>query len=937
MKKINVKKEKSQQILATLVMGMNLVNSMTPMALVMDKTIGNTNLLMESVPKSEAEPLEYTVLPQILNAVDNMIFGKVEAGDDYHVSSGQISSVGLLSPGHNMYVYSGGTGTVSTMNGGRQTVSSGGTGTVSTLNYGSQYVSSGGTGTVSTMNRNGRQYVYSGGTGTVSTMNSKGVQYVSSGGTGTVSTMNSNGWQYVYSGGTGTVSTMNRGEQYVHSGGTGTVSTMNDGRQIVSSGATGTVSTLNDGVQLVYSGATGTVSTINRGVQYVYSGGTGTVSTMNNGGQTVSSGGTGTVSTMNGNGWQYVYSGGTGTVSTMNGGRQTVSSGGTGTVSTMNRNGWQYVYSGGTGTVSTLNGGSQTVYSGGTGTVSTMNGGRQTVSSGGTGTVSTMNNGEQLVYSGGTGTVSTMNDGSQYVSSGGTGTVSTMNGGSQYVYNGGISADTTLYGGTQIIYSGGTGNNTTIYGGTAGMSNSSAVVNDLTMTGGTYLLGGDRGNYNVGGRFCFAGGDFDMTRSISYTRTETYETLTIEKLEQGGGTFIMDTDLSSETNGDKILIDNAVAGTSYIQVNDASFINGVVQGHKNLLLVTVNNGTAAFAGKDLNNGGVWTVTPTIENGVNVTDAAGNVIGTADQWYLTHVVRSVNNDTQVLLDGSDSSYALWRNTNDTLRKRLGDLRYRSNKMDGDGIWAHYLSGKFNGTSFDGSYNMYQLGYDKADNSKSTYGIAVESGTGRGDYNFGSSKDKLWNGSLYGTWYGDNGSYTDVVARIGQMDTDIKSYGDYPDKATAKSHVYSLSVEYGKTIELSKKAGTFIEPQAQFIIGRLGSSSYTTDRGNNVYLSGVNSYIGRIGFTAGQKTPDGNDVYFKASLMHEFGGSRDIHLKAANGETMSVSREYRDSWFEVGFGTNIHLSKASYFYGDIERSFGGDIEKKWQINAGVRFEF
>ena len=681
MKKINVKKEKSQQILATLVMGMNLVNSMTPMALVMDKTIGNTNLLMESVPKSEAEPLEYTVLPQILNAVDNMIFGKVEAGDDYHVSSGQISSVGLLYPGHNMYVSSGGTGTVSTMNGGSQTVSSGGTGTVSTMNYGSQ----------------------------------------------------------------------------------------------------------------------------------------------------------------------------------------TVSSGGTGTVSTMNRNGWQYVYSGGTGTVSTLNGGSQ------------------------------------------------------------------------YVYNGGISADTTLYGGTQIIYSGGTGNNTTIYGGTAGMSNSSAVVNDLTMTGGTYLLGGDRGNYNVGGRFCFAGGDFDMTRSISYTRTETYETLTIEKLEQGGGTFIMDTDLSSETNGDKILIDNAVAGTSYIQVNDASFINGVVQGHKNLLLVTVNNGTAAFAGKDLNNGGVWTVTPTIENGVNVTDAAGNVIGTADQWYLTHVVRSVNNDTQVLLDGSDSSYALWRNTNDTLRKRLGDLRYRSNKMDGDGIWAHYLSGKFNGTSFDGSYNMYQLGYDKADNSKSTYGIAVESGTGRGDYNFGSSKDKLWNGSLYGTWYGDNGSYTDVVARIGQMDTDIKSYGDYPDKATAKSHVYSLSVEYGKTIELSKKAGTFIEPQAQFIIGRLGSSSYTTDRGNNVYLSGVNSYIGRIGFTAGQKTPDGNDVYFKASLMHEFGGSRDIHLKAANGETMSVSREYRDSWFEVGFGTNIHLSKASYFYGDIERSFGGDIEKKWQINAGVRFEF
>lgn len=74
-----------------------------------------------------------------------------------------------------------------------------------------------------------------------------------------------------------------------------------------------------------------------------------------------------------------------------------------------------------------------------------------------------------------------------------------------------------------------------------------------------------------------------------------------------------------------------------------------------------------------------------------------------------------------------------------------------------------------------------------------------------------------GSIYGTWHGDNSSYTDVVARFGQFDTDIRSYGDYPDKAKAKSRAYSLSVEYGKTIELNKAQGTFIEPQAQLIIG------------------------------------------------------------------------------------------------------------------------
>ena len=404
-----------------------------------------------------------------------------------------------------------------------------------------------------------------------------------------------------------------------------------------------------------------------------------------------------------------------------------------------------------------------------------------------------------------------------------------------------------------------------------------------------------------------------------------------------GGNFILYTDLASEADGDKVVITNAAAGTTYVQVKDASLTNGsVVTGNKNLLLITDASKNAAFVGKKLNAGGLWDVTPTIENGLKVTLNDGTQ-GTEEQWYLTKIAKAVNNDTGVLLNAADNSYALWRNSNDTLRKRLGELRYRANKNDGDGIWARYTGGKFGSSGFDGSYNMYQLGYDKADNAKSTYGFAVESGTGHADYSFGSGKDKLWAGSLYGTWQGGQGNYTDVVARVGQFDTDINSYGDYPDKANSKNHAYSLSVEYGKTIELSEAHGTFIEPQVQFIMGRLGSSSYTTDRGNNVYLSGVNSYIGRLGIVAGQKMSDGNDIYLKANLLHEFGGDRDIYMRAANGEILSDSRDYGDTWFELGLGGNVKLSNNSHFYGDIERSFGADIQKKWQINAGVRWTF
>ena len=425
--------------------------------------------------------------------------------------------------------------------------------------------------------------------------------------------------------------------------------------------------------------------------------------------------------------------------------------------------------------------------------------------------------------------------------------------------------------------------------------------------------------------------------TVDMTFDDTAATkLAITDYSGTGGNFIMDTDLAAET-GDKVNITSSAAGTTYVQVKDASLVNGhTVTGAKNLLLITDASQNVNFVGKNLNAGGLWDVTPTLENGENVTLTDGSQ-GTKDQWYLTKIAKAVNNDSQVLLDAVDSSYALWRNTNDSLRKRFGELRLHTNETDDDGIWARYSGGTFGSGNFDGSFNMYQLGYDKAANAKSIYGFAVENGSGHTSYSYGSGKDKLFAGSIYGTWQGDNSSYTDIVARFGQFDTDIRSYGDYPDKAKAKSHAYSLSVEYGKTIELNKAQGTFIEPQAQLIVGRLGSSSYTTDRGNNVYMGGVNSCIGRLGVVAGKKDASGNDVYLKVNMLHEFGGNRDVRMLAGNGETLSESQDYGDTWFELGLGGNIKLGNSSHLYGDIERSFGADIQKKWQVNAGVRFEF
>ena len=688
--------------------------------------------------------------------------------------------------------------------------------------------------------------------------------------------------------------------------------------------------------QNITAGQSGTVSTMNGGTQNISIGGSGTVSTMNGAQQNIASGGVGTVSVMN-SGLQYIFSGGKGTVSTMKIGLQNIFSGGSGTVSTIdNWFGSQNIFSGGKGTVGTINNGFQSISNGGVGTVSTINGGNQTISSGGSGTVSTMSGGTQEIKHGGSGTVSTMNGGAQTVSAGGVGTVRALNSGTQAVLTGGTAANTTINGGTQNIASGGTALATEVSGGMMQLA-SGGIVSGLTMTGGSLELSAVSGSsFAINGTLSATNASIDMTdHSFGRNRAfipPAYETLTIDKLSGSGNTFIMDTDLGSDndSNSDKLIIKDADVGTHYVQIRDLSKLNGIqVTGEHKQLLITDNSGKLTFEGKGFNAGGLWDIDPTLAKGDTLGQSANN-------WYLTKVAKTANNDTRVLLEAANNSYALWRNTNDSLRSRLGALGNGSEHADG--IWARTQAGRFSGDNYEGRYNLYQFGYDKADNAKSIYGLAVDYGDGTGSYSPGSGKDKLKSFSLYGIWTTGSGAYTNVTARVGNFSTDLESYGDYPDKASYKQHAYSLSVEYGKRFDF--EAGFFVEPQAQFTLGRLAGIDYTTDRGVTGRIDGMNSAIGRIGFVMGQKIENGSDIYLKADLLHEFAGERDLQLTSDAGGTNDIltkHNDYGDTWFELGLGGNVRISRTGNFYGEVTRGFGGDINKKWSVNAGLRFTF
>lgn len=426
---------------------------------------------------------------------------------------------------------------------------------------------------------------------------------------------------------------------------------------------------------------------------------------------------------------------------------------------------------------------------------------------------------------------------------------------------------------------------------------------------------------------------------VNMAYNPSYQRLDVNAYSGKNGIFRMKTDLASQTDGDKVYMTRAEAGSQgLVQVHDESFLKGKeVTGTKHLLLITDYSKNATFSGLTLDEGGLWDVTPTIQNGQYVRDVMGVKDAKDTEWYLTKLEKKVNKDTIPLMKAAGNSYALYRLDIDSLRKRMGDLRFR-NMKDDSGIWARDFHGAYEGQSIDSRYNGFQLGYDYAANEKSLYGFFAERTISNPKYSYGSSKDHGLSGGLYGTWFGDSGVYTDVVAKWGRNDTELHTRGGWPDSASYRTRSESLSVEWGKTF--TRDDGLFLEPEAQMVFGRLGSKDYTTSRGRTVHMGSYDSAIGRLGLLLGKRVTEGDhpyDYYLKFSLLHEFGGERNFHLAAPDGETMDYSEDYRDTWQEAGFGGTWHINGNTSIYADAERSFGGDWHKKWQWNLGINWQF
>lgn len=295
-----------------------------------------------------------------------------------------------------------------------------------------------------------------------------------------------------------------------------------------------------------------------------------------------------------------------------------------------------------------------------------------------------------------------------------------------------------------------------------------------------------------------------------------------------------------------------------------------------------------------------------------------------------VKRAIQQHNQAVSSMTNLSLMTWRQENNDMNKRLGEVRTSEGSQ---GIWARMARGqsKYGQQGIKNQYNYYQLGYDSKISDDWILGGAFTYTDGDSSYTNGSGTNKHTGFAVYGSNLRDDGSFIDLIAKYAHMKNDFNvnggvGSGDY------STNGLSFSAEYGKRFH---QESYWIEPQAELTYGRVSSADFTTKRGAKVHQDSMDSLVGRLGFSLGKDIKQGN-VYVRASYLYDFQGDTSVTM-SKGGAATSFKTDLGGGWWEFGVGTNLDLGHDTHFYLDVETTAGGDVDTPWQWNAGVRYSF
>lgn len=192
-------------------------------------------------------------------------------------------------------------------------------------------------------------------------------------------------------------------------------------------------------------------------------------------------------------------------------------------------------------------------------------------------------------------------------------------------------------------------------------------------------------------------------------------------------------------------------------------------------------------------------------------------------------------------------------------------------------------------------------------------------------------------LYASSINKDRSYLDLVLRTDRLSTSSKTYGALSDSSDFSTRGYSASLEYGKKFALSNPE-VYFQPEIQLAYGHLAAKDYTSANGISAKLDASNSLLGRIGFKLGKYFDQHrNNVYLKGSLLHYFQGDQQIGLNSGAADSFQYTSSAKGTSYLVGAGFDVDFTDNSRFYGEVEKSFGGDLKTDWAFQLGLKFMF
>ena len=299
--------------------------------------------------------------------------------------------------------------------------------------------------------------------------------------------------------------------------------------------------------------------------------------------------------------------------------------------------------------------------------------------------------------------------------------------------------------------------------------------------------------------------------------------------------------------------------------------------------------------------------------------------------ITNTVYTKNTTNVGISNLAAINLLTWRQENNDMNKRLGELRDSKGEH---GVWARMVRGEAEYESIQNQYNYYQIGYDEklSTDPNWTVGMFLTRTEGNSTFRTGSAENNHTGVGVYGSYLKDDGSFIDLVAKYARIDSDFNANGGV-GSGDYNTNGYSVSAEYGKRFEQGN--GFWIEPQVELTYGTVGAVDYTTGNGAKVRQEGMDSLVGRVGFSLGKDIKAGN-IYARASYLYDFDGETEVTM-SHSGISDVYEQDLGGGWFEVGLGANINLSDATHLYFDVEKTYGGDVATPWQWSAGMRWTF